>query len=151
MKSQSSAGKVSTKKSVMYLGDPGENEHENSHERKAQPLVSIGKVSVFGRVNNINVNALFQKRYGKIRDALMMKKKQRVSRSTIVFIEGSSRRKNLAYYDPAIYELLKIKKRIQVKLGPVARLVVKHIRYQCDKRLLIVTKCLFNRFVSDQP
>lgn len=63
---------------------------------------------------------LFKKRYGKIRDAFMLKKKQRVSRSTIVFIEGSSRKKNLAYYDPAIYEILKIKKKVQVDLWPIA-------------------------------
>lgn len=51
MKSQSSAGKLSTaKKSVMYLGDPDENVNEKSQEWKpkvAQPSVNAVKVSAF--------------------------------------------------------------------------------------------------------
>lgn len=63
---------------------------------------------------------ILQKRYGKIRNAFGLKKKERVSRPTIVLIEGSSRKKNLAFYDPEIYELLKLKKKVQVPVASSA-------------------------------
>lgn len=50
---QSSVDKLSAKKSVMYLGDSGENLHEKSQDKKAkvaQPLVNVGKVSAFETV-----------------------------------------------------------------------------------------------------
>lgn len=39
------------------------------------------------------------------------------SRPTVVFLQGSSKKKNLAYYDKQIYESLKQRKQVQVRIS----------------------------------
>lgn len=49
-----------------------------------------------------------------VKNKVLPKSEKNQARSTVVFHQGSSTKKNLAYYDPEIYELLKQRKQTQV-------------------------------------
>lgn len=51
-----------------------------------------------------------------VKNKVLPKSEKNQARSTVVFHQGSSTKKNLAYYDPEIYELLKQRKQTQVEI-----------------------------------
>lgn len=56
---------------------------------------------------------LFKSHLRNVRDKIAPNKK-RADRHTVVFLEGSSEKKNLAYHDKSVYNILKIRKQTQV-------------------------------------
>lgn len=98
VKSALKSGKLQNKQSVVRIVEPSSARSSGSGDSE----VVSEKPSTLIR---------FQNAKDKI---ISLKKKKKPERSTVVFLQGSSRRKNLAYYDKQIYELLKQRKQAQV-------------------------------------
>lgn len=92
----------------------------------------------------------FQNHFRKIKPAINQETK-RAERNTVVFLEGFSQKKNLAYYDKEIYETLKLRKNIQVEIKLVDRqdiglVASTYFRYQAMAFVVTIVVCLINLF-----
>lgn len=78
--------------------------------------------------------------------------KRRADRQTVVFLEGFSQKKNLAYYDKQIYNVLKLRKQIQVEFELVDHLESGlvayrlYFRYHAMTVAVTIDICLINLF-----